>query len=1427
MKIHPWRRLWAREDVAAVARTSGFAYEPYSVGDDKAYIEHLQDKPCLILLGEPGLGKSTACAEMSGSLADQNVLSLNLKSYGSEARLQRDLFESEIFQEWLQGQGLLYVVLDSLDECLLHLGYVADWIGEELQRYLKTVPSALERLRLRIFCRTAIWPRGLENQLRQIWREKDGEPKSQRVWVYELLPLCRQDAVLAAEAASLDAEAFLREVSLKQVEALAAKPVTLRFLLSFFAKQGSLPPTEAEIYAQGCLLLCDGLEDVNARRSSSHARHLQPEQRLAVASRLAALSVFCNADSFSDVPSQMQDGVLSLEQARGGGEKSTSVNGLESDFEVTQQGLEETLETGLFSSHGEGRLGWAHRTYVEFLAAHYLSQKQLAPRQITELYCHSGDPEQKIVPQLHETAARWVSLGLDTSHAFFRLLLEREPEVLLLSDIAALTDADKLLLARALLEHVEFKTLPDLPTRRLHVLRCSGLETLLKEWIEDDTKSPDARQGAIEIAGGCQLAGLCQPCIPLVLDVDSPVQIRQSALHLLIDLASISERQQLRPLLNKQTDDLLEQIRGLAFQAMWPHALTAREIFEILELPTERLGYGNFSYFFSSHLSPHLHAADLPIAIDWIRAHRQTGQRDHPFAFEQFQGQIVEKAWQHLELPHVLSSLSELIFICIKNHQTLTEKPDYWSISRGRLSTEEMFIADAEKRRAVLKTILPRLVALPTQSWRHSLSVPLLTSDDLQWLLQQAGATTNSAEQETWIRLVPCVFSEDTINEILEAGRIYPQLAQLYINFQPVELGSARAGELRELHAQIEQNQTQDVPSPEPTGVPPHERILTLLDESENGDNSAWWKISCCEITLEEGDRYFLFDRQSRTDIRQLPGWKKADEMPRTRLLSAAMGYVQTAQPQPDKWFQSSPLNWRPAFAGYQALRLISHLAPENLPLLTASVWAEWTPVILRVAGVHIRGAKEPGDLLALAYQAAPDALQEWLSKQVDAENEKENRDHYFVSGEIEALWDDRIAQTLLQKAGEGHLRSAVVSGLLESLLKHGTPGARELALNIVFAGKDSTDEDRRLASYITAGHLIIHTHDAAWEELWPHFESDIQWGREVVERVATIGRRDDTLAKNFKPSQIADFYLWLAREYPPDESLDASEWRSTSIEREVNWLRANLSGSLVGLGSFEAYEQLQRLIAAFPDDSDLRYGCYRGAEQARRRTWIAPSPSQVLQLCSNPRSRLVTSEAELLEVVLEILEKLGQELQGNLPLAPSLWNDWPVSNHTGKGKKPKLHRPKDEEHFSRFVARFLDDQLRIKGIVINREVEIRPGEFTDILVQTTPKIKDGLGFDQFSVIIEAKGSWHPKIKTAMKDQLVHGYMRQHQCRHGVYLVGWFQCDKWDSNDNSKDNARAFASTIEDARDLLGQQADALSRPDLSVRSVVLDTRLR
>ncbi len=187
-----------------------------------------------------------------------------------------------------------------------------------------------------------------------------------------------------------------------------------------------------------------------------------------------------------------------------------------------------------------------------------------------------------------------------------------------------------------------------------------------------------------------------------------------------------------------------------------------------------------------------------------------------------------------------------------------------------------------------------------------------------------------------------------------------------------------------------------------------------------------------------------------------------------------------------------------------------------------------------------------------------------------------------------------------------------------------------------------------------------------------------------------------------------------------------------------------------------------------------------------------------------------------MLEVLLESLDRLELELQGETSAVRDLW-DKQVDNVS--------FRPLDENAFSDYVKRFLDRDLQDQGIIVNREVELRrshggrPGERTDIHVDAILKKSYGGTCDQITVIIEVKGCWHNELKTAMQTQLVERYLADNPCPYGLYLVGWFNCQQWDTNDSRRD--RSPKMNLNEARKYFDNQAEKLSTNNM-VRAYTL-----
>jgi hypothetical protein len=326
---------------------------------------------------------------------------------------------------------------------------------------------------------------------------------------------------------------------------------------------------------------------------------------------------------------------------------------------------------------------------------------------------------------------------------------------------------------------------------------------------------------------------------------------------------------------------------------------------------------------------------------------------------------------------------------------------------------------------------------------------------------------------------------------------------------------------------------------------------------------------------------------------------------------------------------------------------------------------------------------------------------------------------------------------------------------------------------------------------------------------------ADVAFGRAVIELAVSRDHFEAAPVYALDETQVADLYLWLTSEYPPkgdpehegpftpDTRDNISSWRSRCLE------------SLKRRGTRAACDSMRRLAAECPEQTYLRPLLVEAESFRRQKSW-QPTPVAVLRdLLSDRTRRQVRSETELAEVIVESLRRLEEKLQGETPAAFDVWNTSP-------------YRPKTENEFSNYVARHFRDDLKGRGIIIAREVEIRPfaspgsGERTDMHVDVAVDLQ---GQSQtFSVIIEAKGCWNRSLQSSMTDQLARRYLRDNATRTGVFLVGWFRCSIWDSSDYRKSDCQGDLVALKSA---LASEASALREDGFDIRPILLNCSLR
>lgn len=931
-QIYAWKRFWCSRSSQFDLSDRGYLTDPDSdwgryCNSTLISLDAMVEMRCLVLLGEPGMGKSKELENLrthTRSIANpcDQLLPIDLRSYSSENRLIRNLFESKVFLEWLNGTHHLHLFLDSLDEGLLKIEALSILLIEELGR--EEYYQHLDRLHFRIACRTAVFPKSLEEGLERLWN-KD-------VQVYELVPLRRIDVGVAAADHNLDSSSFLAAVEQKGVVPFAIKPVTLAFLIRIFQKNnGQFPQKLTDLYLQGCKILCEEQRDQDYH-PGTRTNRTDVESRLIVAARIAAVTIFARKSSiWLGNLSEADDEDILLEQLCLGSE---TVN--QKTIAVTNLIVREVLDTGLFSSRGANRVGWAHQSYAEFLAAWYLTQHDLSLDQILSLMTLS---DQRVIPQLHETAGWLASLDPQV----FQSLIETDPDVLVQSEITVENPSTKRDVLESLLtlydrDNLAYRPyLPEFsPYKRWNY---ANLASLLRAYIEDSSKSELSRVVAIEIAEACEVQAV-QDCLANVaLDSQQSYRVRTEALQALESLADDSTKARLIPLaIARSPDDLDDELKGRSLRMVYPNHLTAIGVLESLTQPQSNIIGGVYQDFLAKEFAESLQATDLLAALTWLG--EQPALCDAKYPFNRLSDRILFNAWQRLEDQAILESFAKIVLLRIQSYKQVID-------NITGIEFIELLAADDTKRRRLLEAIIallpnseepPRFLAGTSI---YSRVTPL--KQDFDWLIEKIQNSDLERVQKNYAWLVRLKLDRSNtaqISEVIRASETLPALRAEFSSFLgAVELNSLEA-EAAKVEYLREQSATCAAKSAtfalEPS---PQERVLIQLVEFERGQIEAWWCL-CREMTLTPTSQHY--GNEWASDITSLPGWKEADDSTQQRIVAAAKQYVIGVDPETDTWFGTNSFQSL-VLAGYKALRLILEKEPDHIQHISAEVWRKWT----------------------------------------------------------------------------------------------------------------------------------------------------------------------------------------------------------------------------------------------------------------------------------------------------------------------------------------------------------------------------------------------------------------------------------------------------------------------------------------------------
>ena len=1378
-------------------------------------LAELAEKRCLVLIGEPGIGKTTCVQQYVRGETKHHCHCIDLRSVTTDVGLKEKIRNNEEIKKWRQGNYELELFLDSLDECRLRIGNIVDVLIDALDR------MPLDRLKLRLVCRTSEWSSYMHDRLEKLWRGHLGseEDADGIVSVYEMLPLQENDIREFARHRGVDPVRFWAEVKSRGVEPFARNPVTLQFLLTWFIKEGSFTDVNrTRLYKVGCEQLCD--EPSESRRACGVAGKLTAQQRRMVAERIAAFLMFCGYTAISKEEVDVRDDKLSISKIVGGEESEGQLK-----VEVNKQAVEETLETALFKSAEEpGHLCFAHQSYAEFLAAYYLFRHSVDWKRIRSLLV---DPKSgRIYPQIRGVAAWLAALSED----FYREIVKIDPLLVLAGDVASAgTRENKNKLLEQLTERLlELASREEIPRRyywdlmeHIHRLKHDRLAEQLREYIWQREGEDEGRLLALRIAEACGLTELAEKLVDLASNPNEPYKVRRyalSAIRRMNDDSALND-ETIRRILPKLRDFLTlsadedpdDELKGYAFSILWPEHISTEEVFEKLVPPNKEFFFGFYGLFLA-RLGKRLKPPDLLPALKWVK--KQPRKHEAPYAFERLVESILVKAAENLN-EEIIVPLAEALFSRYALFDHAVWHREETERFRAGIFQEEK----TELRKRLTQEIVKR--ALDTEKtyvFGAMAQSPLrvVGPEDLKWIIQMVLSGDTKETRRAWAELARWVYdgSCEHGKVLREAAQESAELRQAFKHL--LEPDSPEARQIKELQKELER-----IGKKPSSAIDPQEEIRRLLDRFEAGDIDAWWRLNAAMRREADGSEY---GSELSPDLSSMPGWQNADGETRRRILDAAYKYVREKEPDIGDWLVGSIFR-RPEAAGYRALFLIAK--EGDMDRVPAEVWSKWAPIVMWYStfiGAGVVDTSFTGTigestkslhsrLLCTAYKHAPDKVLQTLRKLIDKENKA--GEHIFIVGTIEPCWDERLAELVLKKAKQSTMKPGCVATLLRHLLRHDVTEAVKHCESLLKTVKSSQKKHIFETALHAAEALLLESPKKRWAIVWETAKSNSAFGKRLFEMLSwslDVERKTGEFLKALSEEELADLYIWLERHFPHHEDPKPEGPHDVTTREQVAEFRNRVLAALRDRGTPRAVDAIQRVQNEFKNALWLKQVYLEAREKMIEITWRPPNPQDFLRLIQDEEKRFVQTGEHLLDVIVESLNRLQQRLHGETPLAQFLWN-------TGE-----VCRPKSEPELSDFLKAHLKCDLEGHRIVVNREVEIRRssnrgiGERTDIYVAA-----EAGNSDIVTVVVEVKGCWNRGLLTDMAKQLKERYL-EGVTKYGLYLVCWFASEKWDDQDERK--RRCGKWTIEELKSTLEAKAKRLFVDGLRIRTYVLDCSL-
>lgn len=887
-----------------------------------------------------------------------------------------------------------------------------------------------------------------------------------------------------------------------------------------------------------------------------------------------------------------------------------------------------------------------------------------------------------------------------------------------------------------------------LPRDDLSRLATPGLETQIAQRLADRRRSPKAKEILLDIAQATDSREAVAPALAIVLDTRQDPHLRQSAVFVVRDLGSDGELKR------------LEQVATSRRRAAAEAELRATIIYYLLErglwsIPKAaryappRESVIDFRVALLHTLTEKMTAEDAEaILTDLVRFLRRV-QRMLTNGGAATAEPKITLAKASIERLLKEASPTEAQQLCLARAGLALHRSD--RVSEVALQIRKYpagrraLYSGARQRRSIQPGYSPGMFRF------------VLTADDVEWLLEQV-ASRWSDQESAW---------QDLYNLAAEAtnkGRRdrplwtrvhnmvkdrFPAVLDLYKRGQKERASTARTlGRIRRSN-----------PQPKTYGI--GEVVDELLRDTRLSRDARMRRLAWVCLASP-------WVRPSN-----LSGeWTDLSETQKEAVLHACRDGLErgTATPIPEgDQFPASVLYEAAAFAAVVG-------STVGAKWINGDRVKSWLPTFLRAA------ISEPAGIVRICLGVDPTATSDVVIEAIVREL-KAGKEYAHTAARIPVeIWPGQFAERIVELLRESTYPPRSRAALLRVTAMCQPERALRVAIDWSKLPTDrETDKPLRQAGLDCR--LALEPDGA-----WPHVEADYQArGVQALLELPSLWNEPDECGANvlsWPAERLTKLAKMLVQSFPPASVPVDSGW--VQPKDELIWLREKVLETLLYRGRGGDENGFLSLV-----DLDASLRARYDAARARKEAAAAiatPAPadssllpvSQVVELLDNADYRVVRSNDDLLEAILETLRRINDDIGDDLAMLygkprreRSRGRHMPARKRT---KREHLNEDALQAYVKRRLSDLLPGRVLDSGAKVEflREDQIRYRRRLDLRV-----LAPCLDGTQSCVIIEIKWSDNRKIGDSLVDQLGKQYVLGEHRTHGVYLVGWSGSCSW------------------------------------------------